>query len=138
MASEIFVDTQAWIALIQPRDPYREVILRTWPTAPGISVVTSEFVLAEFLGFVCERGPTARREAAGAVRRAALATETVVAPASHERFEAGLVLYEARPDKGYSLVDCTSMVLMRERGIEAVLTADRHFEQEGYQALLRL
>ena len=35
-------------------------------------------------------------------------------------------LYEQRPDKGYSLVDCISMVIMKEMGISEVLTNDKH------------
>jgi uncharacterized protein len=47
----------------------------------------------------------------------------------------GFELYENRPDKGYSLTDCISMVVMRERSILEVLTADRHFQQEGFTIL---
>ena len=47
-------------------------------------------------------------------------------------FARALDLYEARPDKEYSLVDCMSMVVMRERGITHVLTNDHHFRQEGF------
>jgi predicted nucleic acid-binding protein len=47
-------------------------------------------------------------------------------------FSAALSLYEQRPDKEYSLVDCMSMTLMRERGITHVLTNDHHFRQEGF------
>ena len=50
-------------------------------------------------------------------------------------FERALDLYENRPDKEYSLVDCMSMVVMRERGIEHVLTNDRHFSQERFTVL---
>ena len=46
-------------------------------------------------------------------------------------------LYEARPDKGYSLTDCISMQTMRKEGISEALTDDRHFEQEGFRALFR-
>jgi uncharacterized protein len=52
-------------------------------------------------------------------------------------FQTGLILYQSRPDKGYSLVDCISMQTMREEGLTAALTNDRHFEQEGFQALFR-
>ena len=52
-------------------------------------------------------------------------------------FEAGLRLYEARPDKGYSLTDCISMQVMRREGIREVLTFDRHFEQDGFRILFR-
>ena len=42
----------------------------------------------------------------------------------------------ARQDKGYSLCDAFSFILMRQRGITDGLTTDRHFEQEGLIRLL--
>jgi predicted nucleic acid-binding protein len=54
-----------------------------------------------------------------------------------DSFSAGLGLYRARLDKGYSLTDCISMETMRHEGITDVLTNDAHFEQEGFRALLR-
>jgi predicted nucleic acid-binding protein len=56
---------------------------------------------------------------------------------SRELFLAGLDLYRARPDKGYSLTDCMSMLIMRREGLAEILTHDRHFEQEGFRALFR-
>jgi predicted nucleic acid-binding protein len=44
-------------------------------------------------------------------------------------------LYEARPDKRYSLTDCRSMVALRALGISEVLTNDHHFTQEGFALL---
>jgi predicted nucleic acid-binding protein len=49
---------------------------------------------------------------------------------------AGLALYKARPDKGYSLTDCISMHAMHERGVSDILTHDDHFRQEGFIVLL--
>ena len=60
-----------------------------------------------------------------------------VIPQSHESFLAGLELYRSRPDKGYSLADCISMLTMRREGLTVALTNDRHFEQEGFRALFR-
>ena len=60
-----------------------------------------------------------------------------VVPQSRESFLSGMTLYEARPDKGYSLVDCISMQTMRKEGLTEVLTNNRHFEQEGFRALFR-
>ncbi|MGA2579262.1 MAG: hypothetical protein ABSH24_24895 [Bryobacteraceae bacterium] len=48
-----------------------------------------------------------------------------------------MALYEARPDKGYSLTDCISMQTMRKERLTEVLTNDGHFEQEGFRALFR-
>ncbi len=58
-------------------------------------------------------------------------------PQSHDSFMAGLDLYEARPDKGYSLTDCISMNVMTAEGLTDVLTNDMHFTQEGFHALFR-
>jgi predicted nucleic acid-binding protein len=56
-------------------------------------------------------------------------------PQSRESFLAGIELYRARPDKGYSLTDCISMITMRREGLTEALTNDRHFEQEGFRTL---
>ncbi|MBD2579618.1 PIN domain-containing protein [Oscillatoria sp. FACHB-1406] len=45
-------------------------------------------------------------------------------------------LLVARQDKGYSLCDAVSFILMRQCGITDGLTTDRHFEQEGFVRLL--
>lgn len=46
-------------------------------------------------------------------------------------------LYHNRGDKGWPLTDCLSFVVMEESGCRAALTADIHFVQAGYRALLR-
>jgi len=51
-------------------------------------------------------------------------------------FDEALDLYRRRPDKGYSLTDCMSMVVCRRQRVSEVLTHDRHFEQEGFTVLL--
>src|SRR5438105_965772 len=48
---------------------------------------------------------------------------------------AALALYEARPDKSYSLTDCRSMLAMRALGLTEALTNDHHFTQEGFTIL---
>ncbi len=61
----------------------------------------------------------------------------LIVPANVETFEKGVEIYHARPDKQWSLTDCISFVVMSEEGITEALTADRHFEQAGFIALLR-
>ena len=48
----------------------------------------------------------------------------------------GLDLYQARPDKEWGLTDCLSFVVMNHEGITEALTADIHFRQAGFEALL--
>src|SRR5208282_5143253 len=45
--------------------------------------------------------------------------------------------FSARPDKEWSLTDCISFVVMNERGMTDALTSDHHFEQAGFQILLK-
>ncbi len=59
-----------------------------------------------------------------------------VHPQSRQTFLSGLSLYEARPDKEYSLTDCISMEAMRREGITEIMTHDNHFTQEGFTILL--
>ena len=49
----------------------------------------------------------------------------------------GLKLFRSRTDKAWSLTDCISFVVMRDRGLSHALTSDQHFEQAGFVALLR-
>ena len=60
---------------------------------------------------------------------------TIVA-ASAELFERGCKRYADRPDKDWSLTNCISFVVMEEEEITEALTADHHFEQAGFNALL--
>jgi predicted nucleic acid-binding protein len=78
-----------------------------------------------------------RRKAVLSARRILENPGVRVIPQSRESFLSGVALYEARPDKGYSLVDCISMQTMRSGGLTEALTNDRHFEQEGFRALFR-
>ena len=52
------------------------------------------------------------------------------------RFRAALKVYNDRPDKTWGMTDCISFVVMREKKIKQALTADRHFVQAGFEALL--
>lgn len=49
----------------------------------------------------------------------------------------GIELFEKRSDKDWSLVDCISMLVARERGITEIFTTDHHFEQAGLNILLK-
>ena len=60
-----------------------------------------------------------------------------IEPTTDALFESGLRLYAARLDKEWSLTDCISFAVMRERGIQEALTGDRHFEQAGFRLILR-
>jgi predicted nucleic acid-binding protein len=128
------VDTWFLVAHFNRRDPDHDHAERMWRTIDQAQMVTHDAVLAEFLTFFAEFGPTLRQKAARAVRNLSLLRFEVVAQ-DRARFLQALALYEQRLDKGYSFADCVSMVVMRERGITHVLTNDHHFREEGFTVL---
>jgi uncharacterized protein len=60
-----------------------------------------------------------------------------IMPLSEQLYTRAMQLYRERHDKDWGLTDCLSFVVMRDRGIEEALTADAHFQQAGFLALMR-
>jgi predicted nucleic acid-binding protein len=60
----------------------------------------------------------------------------LICPITGDLFQESLALYRSRPDKEWGLTDCLSFALMYQRGLTEALTADAHFRQAGFTALL--
>jgi predicted nucleic acid-binding protein len=56
--------------------------------------------------------------------------------ASGANLAEAMALYRSRPDKGWSLADCLSFAVMARESLTNALTADQHFVQAGFRALL--
>jgi predicted nucleic acid-binding protein len=96
----------------------------------------TEEVLTEVLNAFSEAGRLLRQEAVDLVRDLHTDLAVTIHPQSNQTFLSGFALYQARPDKGYSLTDCISMQAMRQESITDILTHDAHFTQEGFTILL--
>ena len=131
-----FVDTLYFVALFNPKDQWHGRAIDASKLVAETKLLTTEDVLVELLNFFSEYGEKARRGAVAQAEGILSAANIEVTPQSHDAFMAGLTLYRARPDKGYSLTDCISMHTMRERGVTEILTHDDHFRQEGFKVLL--
>lgn len=57
-------------------------------------------------------------------------------PITATMLQDALDLYRTRADKEWGLTDCVSFVLMKQQGVMESLTADVHFRQAGFTALL--
>jgi predicted nucleic acid-binding protein len=77
-----------------------------------------------------------RRQAVEIIEDFEASDDVEVVRTTYERFIAGLELYKHHDDKTWGLVDCLSFNAMREAGIEEALTADEHFVQAGFRALM--
>lgn len=130
----IFVDTGFLVALAQPTDELHQRA-RAWASRINEPLLLTQYVHLEVMNHLSRVADRAR---------AGLITSHVLSSpgyeflyVSEEGYRAGLELHQARQDKEWSLTDCISFHIMRERGIRKALAFDQHFEQAGFVALLR-
>ena len=129
----VFADTVYFLALLNPADQFHRQA-RGLSAQRGGSLLTSEFVLME-VGDGLSR-PENRPRFALLLSLLRAQADVEIVPASRELFRKGCELHSQRPDKEWSLTDCTSFVVMKERNIEGALTSDHHFAQAGFQPLI--
>jgi len=135
MAGVYFADSFYWIALGNPKDAWHSRVFAWEQAHAGAQFVTTEEVLTEVLNWFAGTGPVGRVRVSAIIRNILSDDSTRVLPQASSDFLAALVLYEARPDKDYSLTDCRSMQAMLNLGMTDVLTNDHHFTQEGFTIL---
>jgi len=129
-----FVDTYYLLALVNSTDKDHLAALRH-SQGRVHRLVTTTWVLVEFADALA--AVDSRTRAARFIRGFQAEAFVEVVPPTFEQFECALDRYEQRPDKDWSLTDCISFLLMEGRGITDALTADHHFEQAGFRALMR-
>jgi uncharacterized protein len=59
-----------------------------------------------------------------------------IVPASEHLYRRALEIYRDRSDKEWGLIDYMSFVVMTDHRLTDALTADKHFHQAGFHALL--
>lgn len=130
----IFVDTGYFLALAEPRSDLH-LRARAWAAAIHEPLLITEHVLWESVNALSK--PIDRPKARALIATIESDASYELIPASIELFKLGMQLHAARPDKEWSLTDCISFVVMQQRGITRTLAHDHHFEQAGFDALLR-
>ena len=139
MPPPIFVDTAGWASFLVEYEPFHELartVLRS-VRRTGRPAVTTNYVLAELGALLMSPLRTAhsvRMEFLDSIRRAPWIEVVYIDKGLDSRSWA---LMAHHKDKDFSLVDCSSFVLMKELGISAALTTDHHFEQAGFVCLLK-
>jgi predicted nucleic acid-binding protein len=130
----IFVDTGYLLAVLNPRDELYERAQR-WAAAIDERLVTSECVLWELVNTLS--APVDRPKAHEAIAEIRSSVNWELVYTTPALFSEGLSLHQQRPDKYWSLTDCISFVVMQQRDLQQALAFDHHFEQAGFEPLLR-
>lgn len=133
MSHSTFADTSFFIALIDSDDESHKTAERIASRLQG-DLVTTTGVLLELGAFFS--APPARPAFAKLNRLIRGGNGIALVALDEALQEEGTALFIARPDKGWSLVDCTSFVLMDRLAIQQALTTDHHFKQAGFETPL--
>ena len=136
MGPVVFADTAFWIALASLRDQYhsRALAWSQFLVRTEWALITTEAVLWEWLNALSH--PSTRGQAAEGYRRCHQDAHVEVVGFDPDLVQASVRLYESRPDKSWSLTDCSAFVVMQQHQITDALTTDHDFHQAGFRALL--
>ena len=135
--TEVFLDTSFAIALssITDQNHLKAVKLANQIEADATRVVTTQAILLEIGNALSKQ----KFRAAAIQLLEALETDPSVEVLllTNSLYKLAFNLFKQREDKEWGLVDCISFIVMQDRGITDALTADAHFQQAGFRALLR-
>jgi uncharacterized protein len=129
-----FLDTFFVQALLNRRDQYHAQAVAFGPRLrTAVEVWITEAVLVEIGNALS----AINRAGAAAFIRSCYQTPNLrVVAVDTALIDRALRLYEARADKTWGLTDCISFVVMQDAALTDAATADDHFQQAGFRALL--
>jgi uncharacterized protein len=130
---DAFADTVYWVALVVKQDQYHQRA-RAWTTRITGRITTTASVLLETANALAR--PAWRASAVALIEHLRQRADVQIVPLEPALWERGWDLYRNRPDKAWSLTDCVSFQVMQEAGLTDALTADEHFRQAGFRAVL--
>ncbi len=135
--TEVFLDTSFAIALssVTDQNHLRSVKLASQIETNRTHLVTTQAVLLEIGNALSKQ----KYRTAAIQLLESLETDPSVEIVlfTNSLYKSAFNLFKQREDKEWGLVDCISFIVMQDRGITDALTADTHFQQAGFRALLR-
>ncbi len=133
---KVFLDTSYAIALSVPKDQNHKKALHIADLleANAVTLVTTRAIILEIGNAL---SPLKYRQAAIELLESLEEDPNVkVIPITEQLYQRGFQLFKDRTDKEWGIIDCMSFVVMGDNDIDTALTADKHFQQHGFKALL--
>jgi len=135
--SAVFLDTSGLVGVVNTDDQWHSQAEKIWTDliASPTELITTSLVLIELadgLARIRHRGLALQ------IVDALRASDRITIVQSDESLELfAWKLFRERMDKEWGMTDCVSITLMAQRGMLKSFTADYHFEQAGFQRLLK-
>jgi len=121
----IFVDTGAWYAMVDKKDPDHLASKKCY-TAATLPFITTNFIFDEIITLLTKRlgWDTAYKFGMG-LKSSNIATIVTVTLADEEK---AWEIFTKYTDTGFSYTDCTSFAVMERLRINTAFTFDAHFK----------
>lgn len=126
----IFVDTSAFLAILNGNDQYHRPAKQTWTEilSSDSMVFTSNYIMLETTALLQHRfGIEALRLFENNIQPV---IELIWINENVHKIGMGILIAANR--RALSLVDCTSFEIMRQAALEQVFTFDPHFSEQGF------
>lgn len=136
---EIFIDTAGWGHLVDPTQAFHALATKIYRERrqQGYNFVTTNYIIAELVALLTSPLRISRSSVIAFIERLKVSPHVAIVHIDTTLDKQAWQLLTERPDKEWSLVDCSSFVVMQQRGMVEALTTDHNFEQAGYICLLK-
>jgi predicted nucleic acid-binding protein len=137
--SELFADTSGWANLVDSTQPHHTLAANLYRTARqlGQKVITTNYIITDVVALLTSPLRTPRSKIIAFIESLKASPHVEIFHVDPTLDKQAWELLKNRPDKEWSLVDCSSFVLMQQRGMIEALTTDHHFEQADFVRLLK-
>jgi uncharacterized protein len=137
--SRLFVDTSGWASLFIPTESFHTQASQYFARAQQQhqTLTTTNYVVAELVALLGSRQRAPRNQIFQYIDSVKTAPFVELVHLDAATDAIAWELCKGRLDKAWSLVDCTSFIVMQQLGIQEALTTDQHFEQAGFIRLLK-
>ena len=132
--AEIFADTAGWANFFIRTEPHHAQaveLMNRWHKEHA-RLVTSNYVLTELIALFTSPLRVPRADLIRTIETIKTASWVELIHVDVTLDAEAWQLLAERQDKSWSLVDCSSMVIMKDRNISTAFTSDHHFEQAGF------
>ena len=136
---EIFADTSGWASFFVSSETFHAQAkehMRRW-RSDNYQLLTTNYVLLELVALMTNPLRVPRKQQVDLINTIKSVAWVEVVHIDPTLDEQAVELFRQRQDKIWSLVDCSSFVVMQHRGISEAFTADHHFEQAGFIRVLK-
>jgi uncharacterized protein len=137
--NEIFADTSGWANYFVRTESFHQEakqLMQQW-RKDFTPVITTNYVLSELVALFISPLRIPRQQQIQAIETIKAVEWVKILHIDQTLADQAWEFLKMRDDKMWSLADCSSVVVMKQRRISQGFTTDHHFEQAGFVRLLK-